>query len=65
MSIVHPDGYVVDVIGPFQANFNDDTITKEILETHNSSARWLKGTGQIIVDRDFRDVIQAFTGFGI
>ena len=58
MSIVHPDAYVVDVIGPFQANLNDANIAKEILETHNSLATWLQGTGQIIVDRGFRDVIQ-------
>ena len=50
MSIVHPAGYVVDVIDPFQANLNDSTIPKEILEANNSLARWLKGTGQIIVD---------------
>ena len=64
MSIVHPDGYVVDIIGPFQANLNDATITTEILETHNSLARWLKGTGQIIVDRGFRDVVQVLQDLG-
>ncbi len=35
MSIVHPDAYVVDVIGPFQGSLNDTNITREILETNN------------------------------
>ena len=60
MSIVHPDGYIVDVIGPFQGNLNDASIAKEILETNNSLAIWLGGNGHTIVDRGFRDVIEVF-----
>jgi hypothetical protein len=39
MSIVHPDAYVVDVIGPFQASLNDASIANEILEFCNLSER--------------------------
>ncbi|CAF1528085.1 unnamed protein product [Rotaria magnacalcarata] len=57
MSIVHPDAYIVDIIGPFQGSLNDANITKKILETNNSLVEWLGGNGQMIVDRGFRDDI--------
>ena len=47
MSMLHSDGYVVDVIDLFQANLNDVTITKEIFETRNSLVTCLPRTGQI------------------
>ena len=64
MSIVHPDAYIVDIIGPFQGSLNDANITKEILETNNSLVEWLGGNGQMIIDRGFRDVIDVFVSLG-
>ena len=64
MSIVHPDGYVVDIIGSFEGTLNDANITKEILETNNCLTTWLNGTGQMIVDRGFRDIIEVLQQLG-
>ena len=64
MSIVHPDGFIVDIIGPFEGTLNDANITKEILETNNCLTTWLNGTGQLIVDRDFRDIIEVLQQLG-
>ena len=64
MSIVHPDSYVLDVIGPFQGTLNDATIAKEILETNDTLVNWLRENGQMIVDRGFRDVIEVFQDLG-
>jgi hypothetical protein len=64
MSIVHADGYIADIIGPFQGNLNDASIAKEILETNNSLAMWLGGNGHFIVDRRFRDVVEVFQDLG-
>ncbi|CAM4834786.1 unnamed protein product [Rotaria magnacalcarata] len=44
MSIVHPDDYVSDVIGPFQGTLNDASIAEEILATNNALATWLEAT---------------------
>ncbi|CAF1685086.1 unnamed protein product [Rotaria magnacalcarata] len=64
MSIVHPDDYVSDVIGPFQGTLNDASIAEEILATNNALATWLGSNGHIIVDRGFRDVIETFQDLG-
>ena len=64
MSIVHSDGYIVDVIGPFQGALNDASIAEEILTTNNALTTWVGENCQIIVDRGFRDVIEVFQNFG-
>ena len=64
MSIVHPDSYVQDIIGPFEGNLNDASIAKEILETNNALATWLGGNGHFVIDRGFRDVVQIFQNLG-
>jgi hypothetical protein len=64
MSIVHPDSYVIDIIGPFEGTLNDASIAKEILETNNALATWLGGNGHIIIDRGFRDVVEIFQNLG-
>ena len=57
MSVVLPDGYVVDSIGPFYGNENDASITKQILSSVDSMKKWLHENDTIIVDRGFRDVL--------
>jgi hypothetical protein len=64
MSIAHPDTYIVHIIGPFQGSLYDANITKEIRETNNSLNEWLRGNGQIIVDRGSRDVTELFQNLG-
>ena len=64
MSIVHPDSYVQDIIGPFEENLNDASIAKEILETNNALTTWLGGNGHFVIDRGFRDVVQIFQNLG-
>ena len=64
MSVVLPDSYIIDIIGPYQGTLNDANITKEIIETNNSIATWLGGEGHMIMDRGFRDVVQVFEDLG-
>ena len=64
MSIVLPDSYIIDIIGPFQGTLNHASITKEIIETNNSIVTWLDGEEQMIMDRGFRDVVQIFENLG-
>ena len=64
MSIVLPDSYVIDILGPFQGTMNDANITKQIIDTNNSIAAWRDGEGQMIMDRGFRDVVEVFEQLG-
>ena len=64
MSIVLPDGYVVDSIGPFFGSDNDAKITKQILTTVDDIKQWLQENDVIIVDRGFRDVLQLLKSAG-
>ena len=64
MSIVHPDSYVVGIIGPFEGTLIDANITREILEINNCWTPWLNGTGQMIVDLGFRDIIEVLQQLG-
>ena len=64
MSIVLPDSYIIDIIGPYQGTLNDVNITKEIIETNNSIVTGLGGEGHMIMDRGFRDVVQVFEDLG-
>jgi len=64
MSLVLPDGYVLDTIGPYYGTMNDASITENILETNTSLLKWCGGSGQMILDRGFRDVKEAFEMLG-
>jgi len=64
MSIVHPNPYIVHIIGPFHGSFNDANITKEIRETNNSLNEWFGGNRQTMVDRGSRDVTELFQNLG-
>ena len=54
MSIVLPDSYIIDIIGPYQGTLSDANITKEIIETNNSIVTWLGDERHMIKDRGFR-----------
>ncbi|CAF3028442.1 unnamed protein product [Rotaria sp. Silwood2] len=64
MSLVLPDGYVLDTIGPFQGTANDASITERILETRNDLVAWCDYGDIMICDRGFRDVIQTMSDLG-
>jgi hypothetical protein len=64
MSLVLPDGYVLDAIGPFQGTANDASITERILETRNDLVEWCDYGDIMICDRGFRDVIQTMSDLG-
>ena len=51
MSLVFPDGYVLDSIGPYLADGknNDAGITEHILNLHGDLAEWLS-EGDVCVD---------------
>ena len=57
MSIVLPDGYVLDTIGPFCGNENDAKITEIIFQKLNDFKSWLHKSDIFIVNRGFRDVL--------
>jgi hypothetical protein len=60
--IVAPDGHIIDIIGPYEANINDATISKQI----GSHLRSFLGEGDVVlVDRGFRDAVQHLTALGL
>ena len=61
MSIVLPDGYVVDIIGPFYENENDASIMFSVEEIKT----WLNGNDVLIVDRGFCDVLNLLRSAGM
>ncbi|PJE78186.1 hypothetical protein CI610_02882 [invertebrate metagenome] len=64
MSVVFPDGYVVDTVGPFFGSENDATITKKILDGIESLNPLLQPEDHIIVDRGYRDVLKDISEVG-
>lgn len=64
MSIVLPDGYVLDTIGPFFGNENDAKITEAILNKVDELKTWVQETDNFIVDRGFRDVLDLLKSSG-
>ena len=64
MSLVLPDGYILDTIGPFQGTVNDATIAQHIIETRNELIQWCDHGDIMICDRGFRDVIQTLSDLG-
>ncbi|CAF3020910.1 unnamed protein product [Rotaria sp. Silwood2] len=64
MSLVLPDGYVVDLLGPFYGKNNDSSITKEILHTCTNLSNLCQDDDIQIVDRGFRDVAAEFEALG-
>ena len=64
MSLVFPDGYILDAIGPFQGTANDAIITQRIVDTRNELREWCDDGDIMICDRGFRDVIQTLSDLG-
>ena len=64
MSVVLPDGYVLDTIGSFRGNMNDTSIIQHVLRTCDSLIGWCEDDDVMLVDRGFRDVIYTFRKIG-
>ncbi|CAF3419459.1 unnamed protein product [Rotaria sp. Silwood2] len=64
MSLILPNGYVLDTIGPFWGTMNDASIAKNITDTCDILMKWCEKGDTMIVDRGFRDVIESFIDMG-
>jgi hypothetical protein len=64
MSLVLPDGYVLDTIGPFRGTMNDASITEHITRSCQSLVSWCADGDAMVVDRGFRDVIDTLSNLG-
>ncbi|CAF4815848.1 unnamed protein product [Rotaria socialis] len=64
MSLVLPDGYVLDLIGSLSGKSNDSTITKEILSICANLQHLCQAGDVQIVDRGFRVVAEEFETLG-
>src|SRR5256885_14360349 len=60
--VVAPDGYIIDVFGPFAANVNDATITRHV---SSELMRVLKEGDVVLVDRGFRDALEHLRALGL
>ncbi|KAK3109143.1 hypothetical protein FSP39_023866 [Pinctada imbricata] len=67
MSIVFPDGYVVDSIGPYLSDGrnNDAGMTTHIMTLNDELKDWLQEGDVCVVDRGFRDVLDVFEEMGL
>ncbi|CAF4231965.1 unnamed protein product, partial [Rotaria magnacalcarata] len=61
MSLCLADGYCVDTLGPFFGTQNDASITNHITKTKNALMEWCEPGDIMIVDRGFRDIVEAFS----
>jgi len=60
--IVAPDGYIIDVFGPYKGTVNDAAIMKQVSE----QVRSVLGEGDVVlVDRGFRDAVDHLTALGL
>jgi len=69
MSVVFPDGYVLDTLGPFFSNSrnNDSGMTAEILSDDNCGLRqWVEQGDQVVIaDKGFVSVVPYLTKLGL
>ncbi|XP_063620645.1 uncharacterized protein LOC134793052 [Cydia splendana] len=64
-TICTTDGYVIDMVGPFNANLNDASIMKKIMSDKNGLSKLLKPGDIVVVDRGFRDIVNDLEGKGL
>ncbi|CAF3738772.1 unnamed protein product [Rotaria socialis] len=68
MLIVSTTGYIIACIGPFLSNYsnNDASIMQNILHRNTDGIRnWLNEDDVIVVDRGFRDCVNAMEDLGL
>lgn len=59
-----PDGFVVDVLGPFEATVNDAQILSNLLEQNEDLKSLLQPNDVFVLDRGFRDVQETLAEAG-
>ncbi|CAF1398772.1 unnamed protein product [Didymodactylos carnosus] len=64
MSMCLPDGYCLDIRGPFYGNKNDARISDYIVSTKKALEGWCENDDVMICDRGFRDVVDVFSELG-
>ncbi|CAF1566373.1 unnamed protein product [Didymodactylos carnosus] len=64
MSMCLPDGYCLDIRGPFYGNKNDASISDYIVSTKKELEGWCENDDVMICDRGFRDVVDVFSELG-
>ena len=60
MSLVLPDGCVLDLIGQFYGKNNDASIPRSVLDTCTDLSVLCQDNDVYFIDRGFRDVIEDF-----
>lgn len=63
-TICTTNGYIVDMMGPFEANINDAQILGTILKDENGLITLLHGNDIFVLDRGFRDVLEELNELG-
>ena len=56
MMCVAPDGYIIDVMGPYRAIQNDASIMEDIMKKMSEVRSMFRSSDIFVVDRGFRDV---------
>ena len=64
MSLILPNGYILDTIGPFWGTMNDVILAKNITDICDALTKWCEKDDTMIVDRGFWDVIESFVKIG-
>ena len=64
MSLVLPDGCVLDLIGQFYGKTNDVSISRSVLDTCTDLSILCQDNDVYMVDRGFRDVVEDFQALG-
>uniref|UniRef100_A0ABD2WA46 DDE Tnp4 domain-containing protein n=1 Tax=Trichogramma kaykai TaxID=54128 RepID=A0ABD2WA46_9HYME len=65
--VVAPDGYILDIQGPYflDGRNNDATTLRHELENDENLNNWFRPGDIVVVDRGYRDVIDTLEGLGL
>jgi len=55
-----PDGWVLFVLGPFDATYNDATILQDCFSRYSDEMNIIHEGDIVLIDRDLRDVVNYF-----
>ena len=64
MSLILPNGYILDTIGSFSGTMNDATLAKNITDTCDALMKWCEKRDTMVVDRGLRAIIESFVEIG-
>lgn len=58
MVIIAPDGYIIDILGPYKATTNDATIMNNFFQSKSEQSKMFEKGDVFLLDRGFRDSIE-------